>query len=223
MTHVVHPYAHRLGIIRDWKSRWFGVGKQYQKFLKEDITIREYLDKRLLGLYVASLDIERSNRKLRLIIRTARPGMLIGRQGEGAARFKEDVKKVMKKHGIPSDGLVIDIEEVRFPEANAMIVAQMVVEGLSRRLPFRRVLKQTIEKVMSTRDVKGARIMISGRLGGAEMSRTEQIKKGMLPLQTLRADVDFARATARLSYGAIGVKVWIYRGIIFADKNAQVH
>lgn len=219
MTHVVHPYAHRLGIIRDWKSRWFGVGPQYKKFLKEDVILREYFAKRLRGLFVSSFEIERSNRKLRLIITTARPGMLIGRQGEGALRLKEEVKKVMQKEGIPSDGLQIDILEVRSPEANAAVVAQMIVEGLERRMPFRRVLKQTAEKVIASRDVKGVRIAISGRLGGAEMSRKEQIKKGMLPLQTLRADVDFSRATAHLSYGTIGVKVWIYKGDIFKEKT----
>lgn len=218
MTHVVHPYAHRLGIIRDWKSRWFGVGPQYKKFLKEDVVLREYLAKRLRGLYVAGLEIERSNRKLRLIIKTARPGMLIGRQGEGAVRLKEEIKKVMQKKGIPSDGLQVDIEEIRFPEGSAPVVAHMIVEGLERRMPFRRVLKQTAEKVIASRDVKGVRIAIAGRLGGAEMSRKEQVKKGMLPLQTLRADIDFSRATAHLSYGTIGVKVWIYKGDIFKEK-----
>ncbi|MBI3020015.1 MAG: 30S ribosomal protein S3, partial [Parcubacteria group bacterium] len=158
MTHVVHPYAHRLGIIKDWKSRWFGVGDNYKKFLKEDVVLREYLAKRLRGLYVASLEIERSNRKLRLIIKTARPGMLIGRQGEGAVRLKEEVKKVMKKEGIPSDGLQIDVEEIRFPESSAPVVAHMIVEGLERRMPFRRVLKQTAEKVIASREVKGVRI-----------------------------------------------------------------
>ena len=221
MTHVVHPYAHRLGIIRDWKSRWFGVGDNYKKFLKEDIVLREFLAKRLRGLYVALVEIERSSRKLRLIIKTARPGMLIGRQGEGAVRLKEEVKKVMQKNGIPSDGLQIDVEEVRFPESSAPIVAHMIVEGLERRMPFRRVLKQTAEKVIASREVKGVRIAISGRLGGAEMSRKEQIKKGMLPLQTLRADVDFSRATAHLSYGTIGVKVWIYKGDIFKEKAKE--
>lgn len=217
MTHVVHPYAHRLGIIRDWKSRWFGVGPQYKKFLKEDVVLREYLAKRLRGLYVASLEIERSNRKLRLIIKTARPGMLIGRQGEGAVRLKEEIKKVMQKKGIPSAGLQVDIEEIRSPESSAPVVAYMVVEGLERRMPFRRVLKQTAEKVIASRDVKGVRIAIAGRLGGAEMSRKEQVKKGMLPLQTFRADIDFSRATAHLSYGTIGVKVWIYKGDIFKE------
>ena len=218
MTHIVHPYAHRLGIIRDWKSRWFGVGAQYKKFLREDVLIRRFLDARLRGLYVAVVEVERSNRKLRIVIKTARPGMLIGRQGEGAVRLKENLKKFMAKEQIPSDGLQIDVEEIRVPEANAAIVAQMVVEGLEKRMPFRRVLKQTIEKVMASRDVKGARIAISGRLGGAEMSRKEQVKKGRLPLQTFRADIDFARATAHLSYGTIGVKSWVYRGDIFKEK-----
>ena len=221
MTHVVHPYAHRIGIIRGWKSRWFGVGEQYKKFLKEDVLLREYLLKRLKGLYVASIEIERANQKLRVIIKTSRPGMIIGRQGEGATRLKNEAQKFMRKRGFTSEGLKIDIEEVRFPESNASIVAQMMVEGLERRLPFRRVLKQTAEKIIASREVKGVRIMISGRLGGAEMSRKEQAKKGTLPLQTFRADIDFARETARLPYGAIGVKVWIYKGDIFADKKKK--
>jgi len=219
MTHVVHPYAHRLGIIRDWKSRWFGVKKEYQKFLREDVLIREYLTKRLRGAFVSLVEIERSNKKLRVIIKTARPGILIGRQGEGAVRLKDDIKKVLKKGGVSADGLAVDVEEVRFPEGNAAIVAHLIVEGLERRMPFRRVLKQTAEKVMSSRGVKGVRIAISGRLGGAEMSRKEQVKKGTLPLQTFRADIDFARATAHLSYGTIGVKAWIYHGDIF--NNAK--
>ena len=218
MTHTVHPYAHRLGILRDWKSRWFVVGAEYKQLLKSDILIREYLVKRLKGLYVASIEIERSGVKLKVFVKTARPGMLIGRQGEGSVRLKNDLEKFMRKNAITTKGLSIEIEEVRSPESNASIVAQMIAEGLERRLPFRRVLKQMIEKVMANRNVEGVRIMLSGRLGGAEMGRKEQLKKGKLPLQTFRADVDFAKHTARLPYGAIGIKVWIYKGDIFEKK-----
>ena len=218
MTHTVHPYAHRLGILRDWKSRWFVVGAEYKQLLKSDILIREYLVKRLKGLYVASIEIERSGVKLKVFVKTARPGMLIGRQGEGSVRLKNDLEKFMKKNAITTKGLSIEIEEVRSPESNASIVAQMIAEGLERRLPFRRVLKQMIEKVMANRNLEGVRIMLSGRLGGAEMGRKEQLKKGKLPLQTFRADVDFAKHTARLPYGAIGIKVWIYKGDIFEKK-----
>ena len=223
MTHIVHPYAHRLGIIRDWKSRWFGAKDDFKKFLKGDVLIRRFLDKRLRGSYVAGIEIERNAKTFRVLIKTARPGMVIGRAGEGSVKLKNDILKeaTRLKLDIPKD-FKLDVEEVRSPESNAGVVAEMVCEGLEKRLPFRMVLKQTIEKVMANRDVKGARIAISGRLGGAEMARYEQIRRGGIPLQTFRADIDFAKNTARLPYGAIGVKVWIYKGQIFADSKKKL-
>lgn len=222
MTHIVHPFSHRLGIIRDWKSRWFGVNKEYKDFLKGDITIRSFLDKRLRGNHVAGVEIERNAKTFRVIIKTARPGMVIGRAGEGSQKLKNDILKEAARKGvaIPKD-FKLDIEEVRSPESNAAIVAEMVAEGLEKRLPFRSVLKQTVEKVMANRDVKGARIAISGRLGGAEMARYEQIRRGGIPLQTFRADIDYAQKTAHLPYGVIGVKVWIYKGQIFSEKGTR--
>ncbi len=224
MTHVVHPYAQRLGIIRDWKSRWFVRDRsQFKEFLKTDTILREWLKKRLKGMYVADIEIERGANKLRIIIKTARPGMLIGRSGEGVkALHKEIARKLngLKLTEVPE--VKLDIEEVRNPEANSQIVAEMIAEGLEKRMPFRRVLKQTIEKVMANRDVKGVRIALSGRVGGAEMSRREEIKKGRVPLQTLRADIDFARAEAYLAYtGLVGVKVWIYKGDIFEEDKKK--
>jgi len=219
MTHHVHPYAHRLGIIRDWKSRWFGVKGQYQDFLKGDVLIREYLAKRLKGQYVASVEIERGEKTLRIIIKTSRPGVIIGRNGEGSQKLRADLVRFArrKKLALPAE-VKIDIEEVRSPESNAQIVAEMVVEGIEKRMPFRRILKQTVEKVMANRDVQGVRIVLGGRLGGAEMARREELKKGRIPLQTFRADIDFAYGRAHLIFiGDIGVKVWIYRGDIF-DK-----
>jgi len=223
MTHIVHPYAHRLGIIRDWKSRWFGAKDEFKKFLKGDILIRKFLDKRLRGSHVAGVEIERNAKTFRILIKTARPGMVIGRAGEGSVKLKNDILKeaTRLKLDIPKD-FKLDIEEVRSPESNSAVVAEMVAEGLEKRLPFRMVLKQTIEKVMANRDVLGARIAISGRLGGAEMARYEQIRKGGIPLQTFRADIDFSKNTARLPYGAIGVKVWIYKGQIFAEDKKKM-
>jgi len=223
MTHIVHPYAHRLGIIRDWKSRWFGAKDDFKKFLKGDVLIRKFLDKRLRGSHIAGVEIERNAKTFRILIKTARPGMVIGRAGEGSVKLKNDILKEATRLNldIPKD-FKLDIEEVRSPESNAGVVAEMVCEGLEKRLPFRMVLKQTIEKVMANRDVKGARIAISGRLGGAEMARYEQIRRGGIPLQTFRADIDFAKNTARLPYGAIGVKVWIYKGQIFADSKKKL-
>ena len=217
MTHVVHPYAHRLGILRDWKSRWFSADpKRYREFVKSDTILREFLEKRLRGMYVCDILIERSEKQLRVIIKTSRPGLIIGRSGEGAQKLKKDLMKELSKIKLSEKPeLKIDIEEVRSPESNAAIVAQMVAESLEKRFPHRRILKQTVDKVMANRDVKGVRIILAGRLGGAEMSRTEKIKRGRIPRQTLRADVDFARIQAMLPYGVIGVRVWIYKGDIF--------
>lgn len=220
MTHVVHPYAHRLGIIRDWKSRWFGDKEQYKNFLKGDVLLREYLEKRLKGMYVAGVEMERSEKSLRIIVKTSRPGVIIGKSGEGATKLKADVLKKAGKLDIKiPEEFKLDIEEVRSPESNAEIVSKMVAEGLEKRLPFRMVLKQTMDKVMANRDVKGAKISVSGRLGGAEMSRKEEVKRGGIPLQTFRADIDFAKERANLPYGVIGIKVWIYKGEVFEDDK----
>ncbi len=217
MSHTVHPYSHRLGIIRDWKSRWFGVKGKYKELLKSDVLIREYLEKKMRGQYVADISMERSEKTLRVIIETSRPGMIIGRSGEGATKLRDEVLAFIAKKKLVTGGeLKIDIKEVRSPETNATIVAHMIAEGLEKRMPFRRVGKQIIEKVMANRDVLGVKIELSGRLGGASMARQEKMKKGRIPLQTLRADVDYAAYPARLPYGAIGIKVWIYKGEIFA-------
>jgi small subunit ribosomal protein S3 len=221
MTHTVHPYAHRLGIIRDWKSRWFASDKkQYRENLRVDSIVRGFLAKRLRGTFVSNIEIERTANELRVTVHTARPGLVIGRSGENATKLRKEiaaaVHSVAPKHG---RAVKLDIVEVRQPENDAAVVAYMVAEGLEKRLPFRRVLKQTVEKVMALKEIQGVRITISGRLGGAEMSRREQIKKGRIPLQTFRADIDFAHESAYLPYGVIGIKVWIYRGNVFAEKK----
>ena len=223
MTHVVHPLAHRIGIIRGWKSRWFGgTREKYTDFLRGDVLLVEYLNKRLRGFYVAVVEIERNEKTLRFIIKTSRPGMIIGRNGEGAAKLRLDILKEAKFRKITMPEQVkIDIEEVRYPESNATIVSQMIAEGLEKRMPFRRIMKQSLEKVMANRDVQGARIRLGGRLGGAEMRRTEQVKKGAIPLQTFRADIDYAREKAYLPYGVIGIKVWIYKGDVFDKKGKK--
>ncbi len=222
MTHVVHPHSHRLGIIRDWKSRWFGDKSSYRESLKGDITIRNLLEKKLRGFFVSSIDIERSEKAIRVIVETSRPGMIIGRNGEGSIKLKSDLEKFLnKKKFLNNKELHLDIREVKSPESNASIVAQMVAEGLEKRFPFRRVAKQTLEKVIANRDVKGVKIVLSGRLGGADMSRKEKMKKGRIPLQTFRADIDYAKFMARMPYGAIGIQVWIYKGEIFKDKKEK--
>ena len=219
MPHHVHPYAHRLGTLRDWKSRWFADRGQYQEYLKGDVLLREYLVKRLRGSHVSDIEMERNDKMWKVLIKTARPGLIIGRSGEGAVKLRADVLSKLARWKIkhPKD-IKIDIEEVRSPESNASIVGQMVAEGLEKRMPFKRVIKQLLDKVMANRDVKGVRIEIAGRLGGADMSRREHVKAGNIPLQTIRADVDFAREKAHLPYGVIGIQVWIYKGEVFAEK-----
>lgn len=216
MTHTVNPYAHRLGIIKGWRSRWFSINSEYRNNLKCDILLREWLAKRMRGMYVADVEIERSDKHFRIIIKTSRPGLIIGRSGEGVTKLKADIVTFMKKIKAETKiDIKLEIEEVKSPEASAAIVAQMVAEGLEKRMPFRRVMKSTIEKVMACRDVQGVRIFLSGRLGGAEMARQEDLKRGRIPLQTFRANIDFKRFEAHLPYGNIGIKVWIYTGEVF--------
>lgn len=216
MTHNVHPYAHRLGIIKGWRSRWFSTNAEYRKNLKCDVLLREWLAKRMRGMYIADVDMERNDKHFRIIIKTSRPGLIIGRSGEGVTKLKADIVDFMKniKADTKTD-IKLEIEEVKNPEASAAIVAQMIAEGLEKRMPFRRVMKSMVEKVMACRDVQGVRIFLSGRLGGAEMARCEDLKKGRIPLQTFRANIDFKRYEAHLPYGNIGIKVWIYTGEVF--------
>lgn len=222
MTHVAHPYIQRIGVNRDWKSRWFTTNpKKFREYLRVDAALRKLLKTRLKGMSVDAVEIERSQKDIRIIIKTARPGLIIGRSGEGINQLKKDIDLFLRKQKMTDKPeLKIDVEEIRSPESSARIIGQMVAEGLEKRMTFRRVMKQTAEKVMANRDVEGVRIILSGRLGGADMARREEIKKGRVPLQTLRADIDFARVEANLPYGVIGIKVWIYRGEVFADRKA---
>ncbi len=217
MSHKVHPYAHRLGTLRGWKSRWFGVDRKYREFLKGDVLIRRYLEKKLLEFFVADIEIERSEKAIRIIIKTSRPGMIIGRNGEGMEKLRKELTSFMIKSKIFDKAIEtkIEIDEVRSPESNAKLVGLQVRDALQKRMPFRRVLKQTVEKVMANRDVQGVRIRLGGRLNGADMARTEDLKKGRIPLQTIRADIDFARVRATIPQGDLGIKVWIYRGEVF--------
>lgn len=222
MTHTVHPYSHRLGILRDWKSRWFAPKNKYKTALRGDILIRNFLEKKLKNFFVSLVEIERSEKVLRIIVSSSRPGMIIGRQGDGSELLRKDLRNLLLKNKLLGDkvDVKLDIKEIKSAESNATIVSQMVAEGLEKRLPFRRVMKQMLEKVMANRDVLGVRIFLAGRLGGATMSRTEDRKLGRIPLQTLRADVDYAVTKAVMPYGTIGVKVWIYKGDIF-EKDSK--
>ena len=174
--------------------------------------LREWMEKRLRGMCVDSIEIERSPEILRVIVKTSRPGLVIGRKGEGADRLKLQVEKFLRKNKVEEQRRVdVVVEEVKRPETRAAIVSQMVAESLEKRLPFRRVMKQTLDKVMANKEVKGVKLALSGRLAGAEMSRREWLSRGKMPLQTLTADVDFAKERAHLPYGDIGIKVWIYK------------
>lgn len=218
MTHHVHPFSHRLGIIRDWQSRWFAKSGDYQSFLKTDVEIRKHLAKALRDMYVAAIELERQGARLKVIIKTSRPGLVIGRSGEGITKIKKNLDALIANKKLAgAEALKLEVEEIKSPEANAAIVAAMAREGIEKRFPFRRVLKQTAEKAMANRDVQGVRINLAGRLGGADMARREAIKRGRIPLQTFRADIDYAHDEAHIPQGQIGIRVWIYRGEVF-DK-----
>lgn len=225
MTHRVHPFIFRLGETTTWKSRWLS-RKQFVGNLREDTLLREWLSKRLRQGHIGAIEIERAPNAIQVIIKTSRPGLLIGRSGEGAERLKDEIRsrllKIRKRFNMGAQGkqeLKLTIEEVRSPEAHAAIAAQMIADDIEKRTSFRRVMKQALGKIAASKEVKGVKIALKGRLDGAEMARYEWLKKGRIPLQTLRADVDYAEKTAFTTYGTIGVKVWIYKGDVFADKS----
>ena len=222
MTHTAHPYGQRIGIIRGWQSSWFAKNMdEYRRYIKEDFIIREFLNRELKGKAVSGLSINRENRdQIVLTLQTGKPGLIIGRDGEGITKLTKNLKALMKKNDFQNvDSLKMKIEETRFVETSAAITAESIAESLVKRMSFRRVLKQTIEKVMANREVKGVKLLLSGRLDGAEIARHETMKRGRIPLQTLRADIDFACYPATLSYGVIGIKVWIYKGDIYKNKK----
>lgn len=217
MGNKVHPTGIRLGIITNWQSRWFERKKTYREQLRKDIEIREFIVTKWKAAAIAGVEIERSANALRLVIRTARPGVLIGRGGTGI----EDLTRAIKRRFFPGKkiDLKVDVQEVKNPEVNAMLVAMQVAEQLEKRTPFRRVLKTMLDQVEGNKLAQGVKIEICGRLGGAEMSRREWLSRGKIPLHTLRADIDFACAEARTTYGVIGVKTWIYKGEKFLETE----
>ena len=218
MGHKVNPTGLRIGITTTWKSRWFS-DKDYIKKLKEDVQIRDFVMKKWKAAAIADVEIERNANTIRLIIKTSRPGVLIGRGGTGIVDMGETIKK--KFFAGKKADLKIEAQEIRQFEENASLVAQNVAEQMEKRVPFRRILKSSLDQVEKNKNIKGVKIEVSGRLGGAEMSRREWLSRGTVPLHTLRADIDFAKATAFTTYGAIGVKVWIYKGEIFNNNNQE--
>lgn len=217
MSHKVHPLAYRLGFNANWNARWFDE-KNYAKKMREDVAIREYLLPKLRSFGLENIEIERTSNKVNIVINTSRPGLIIGRSGAGAEGIKNDIERILRRvhrdyreKDAPSE-IKIEIRELRNPESFANIVALSIAEQLERRMPFRRVLKKTVSRVMSNKNVEGVKIILGGRLGGAEMSRKEWMKEGRMPRSTLRSDIGFAKVQAHTTYGVIGIKVFIYRG-----------
>ncbi len=213
MGHKTNPKLLRIVINSYWRSRWFGK-KNYAKILQEDIMIRRLIMKRWQKAAIADVEIERSTDKIKLIIKTGRPGVLIGRGGTGIEDISKYVRQEIFKDKKKPE-IKIEVQELKHFEENASLVAQNVAEQLEKRLPYRRVLKTMLEQILENKNIKGAKIEVAGRLGGAEIARREWLAEGMVPLHTFRADIDFARATAKTTYGTIGIKVWLHKGEIF--------
>ena len=205
MGQKVHPHGFRLGISTDWKSRWYA-DKLYKDYIAEDVKIRRMMAKGLERAGISKVDIERTRDRVRIDIHTARPGIVIGRKGAEADRIRGDLEKLTGKQ------IQLNILEVKSPESDAQLVAQGVAEQLSSRVSFRRAMRKAMQSAMKNTLVRGIRVQVSGRLGGAEMSRTEFYREGRVPLHTLRANIEYGFFEARTTFGRIGVKVWIYKG-----------
>jgi len=209
----VNPTGFRLGVTKSWSSKWFA-GKDYAKFIIDDYKIRDFLRQKLQHAGIAKIEIERWANRIRLRIYTARPGIVIGKKGAEIEQLKKELEKFV------SQELVIDIQEVRKPEGNSQLVAENVAMQIVRRVAFRRAMKRSVASAMRF-GAKGIKISCSGRLGGAEMARTEWYREGRIPLHTLRADIDYGFAEARCTYGVIGIKVWIFNGEILKKEQVE--
>jgi small subunit ribosomal protein S3 len=210
----VNPVGLRLGIVKTWESRWYA-GKKYADYIYEDFKIREFLKKKLFHAGVSKIEIERSAKRVRLRIYASRPGIIIGKKGSEIAQLKKELEKVTTQE------IFIDIQEVRRPEIDAQLVAENVALQIERRVAFRRAMKRGITTAMRS-GAEGVKIICAGRLGGAEMARTEQYREGRVPLHTLRADIDYGFTEAKTTYGIIGVKVFIFKGEILKKDQAQI-
>ena len=214
MGQKVHPHGIRLGIVKTWDAKWYA-DKEFAQNLHEDIKIRKELKKLLMLSGVSRIETERSKNRLKLTIHTAKPGMVIGRGGSGIEEIKTKLKKLTDKR------LDINISEIRQPDLDATLVAENIAAQLERRIAFRRAMKQSVGRTMRL-GAKGIKIMCSGRLGGAEIARSESYREGSIPLHTLRADIDYGFAEANTTYGRIGIKVWIFKGEILPEKKSKV-
>ena len=214
MGQKISPHGFRLGITTDWKSRWYA-DKQYAEYVAEDVKIRRLLSKGMERAGISKVEIERTRERVRVDIHTARPGIVIGRRGAEADRIRAELEKLTRKQ------VQLNILEVKNPESDAQLVAQSVAEQLSNRVAFRRAMRKAIQTAMRSAQVKGIKVQCSGRLGGAEMSRSEHYHEGRVPLHTLRADIDYGFFEARTTFGRIGVKVWIYKGEVVGGISAR--
>lgn len=210
MGHKVNPISLRLGIIRSWDAHWYSE-KEYTKLLHEDIAIRDLINSKMGDAGISRIEIDRSANNVSVTIRTARPGIVIGRSGSRIEELRQQLEKLSGKR------VRVNIQEVRHPETDAFLVARSVAEQIERRVSYRRAMKQAVQRAMQ-RGAKGVKIIIAGRLGGAEMSRREREVEGKVPLHTLRADIDYGQTEAHTTFGTIGVKVWVYHGEILPAK-----
>ena len=211
MGQKVNPHGLRVGVIKGWDSKWYA-GKDYEKFLLEDIKIREFIKEKLFLSGISKVEIERASNKARISIHTAKPGMVIGRQGSNIELLKSDLKKMTES------AIEINIVEVKTPDMDATLVAENIASQLERRIAFRRAMKQCVGRTMRM-GAKGIKVQVGGRLGGAEIARSESYREGSIPLHTLRADIDYGTAEAHTTYGRIGVKVWIYKGEVLPESK----
>jgi len=224
MGNKIHPTNFRLGVIFNWKSRWLSK-KFYRYFLEEDLRIREFLKKLYNRSGLGEVEIERSGDSITVIVNTAKPGLIIGRGGTGLTDLKKKIEAIIKKlreksrYGEGKWEFKLAVNEIKNSETEAKIVAQNIASDLERRIPFRRTIKSALERMMSQKGVLGARIALAGRLDGSEMARREWLSKGKVPLQTIRANINYAQEEALTVYGKIGIKVWIYKGEVFEEKK----
>ena len=214
MAQKINPKSYRLGISENWNSRWFDL-KNTKIFLEEDYKIRRFVSKQAKVAKIENIEIERKAKDTKVIIKTARPGLLIGRQGIGIENLSAGLKKLLKTN----NKINIVVEEVKHPESSASIVAQNIAEDIEKRISYRRVLKQHLSKIIQHKEVLGAKVMASGRLDGKEIARDEWLKEGKLPLSTLRANIEYGFSEAHCTYGIVGIKVWIYKGEYQKETN----
>jgi small subunit ribosomal protein S3 len=215
MGQKVHPRGFRLGIIKPWKSRWYA-DRQFGALLKEDETIRRYMHQRLSHAAVSEIEIDRKPQKIVVTVHTARPGVVIGKQGAEVDKLRDELAHLTKSE------VSINVEEVKRPEIDSQLVADNIAHQLQQRISFRRAMKRAVQGAMRA-GAEGIRIKVGGRLGGAEIARTEGYHEGRVPLHTLRADIDYAQSTAKTTYGTIGVKVWIFKGEVVEDRRGRTY